>query len=194
MDNSPTARGYEDRQFKEVIGLYDAPAFMRRARQVQEAVDRLIGRCRRQRDEWLKMVRIRLGVLGGLAGDWSRLGPLLCGPDQVSALRDLHECLRPELRAPVEATSSRHALRRALRELCDSIERFNRRWRAFVQTVDLTHVNEVREGYNRYYVLEKECALRSQLVARQGFRKLEPFTVKELLAALPVLPLPKLTM
>lgn len=53
-------------------------------------------------------------------------------------------------------TTSSRALRRALRELTESIERFNQRWQEFLQGVDVSHVNELRDGYNRWYVLEKE--------------------------------------
>ena len=58
--------------------------------------------------------------------------------------------------------------------------------------MDLGPVNEVREGYNRYYLLEKECALRSPLLARQGFVRLNPLTVDDLAALLPPLPVPQL--
>ena len=36
-------------------------------------------------------------------------------------------------------------------------------------SIDLTHVNKLRDGYNRYYVLEKECALRNVRLAALGF-------------------------
>jgi hypothetical protein len=188
--DTPILGRSDDRQFNQIVGLYDAPAYVRRARQVQEALDGVLMRCRRQRDEWLTMVRTRLGVLGALAADWSRLRPLLTGEDRVEDLRSLHDSLKPQLRVPVPATSSRWVLRRALRELRESIERFNGRWPAFLQTIDLTPVNKLREGYNRYYLLEKECAVRSASVARQGFRKLEPVTNNDLLTWLPVLPVP----
>ncbi len=82
---------------------------------------------------------------------------------------------------------------RALRELNESLESFNRRWRAFLEGVNLAHVNELREGYNRYYVLEKECALRSPFLARQGFVRMPPATVADIAALLPPLPIPRLS-
>jgi len=72
------------------------------------------------------------------------------------------------------------------------LETFNRRWFDFLPTVDLTAVNEARDGYNRYYLLEKECAMRSPRLARQGFERLECFTIGELMTMLPILPIPKL--
>jgi len=174
------------------MSLYDAPAFARRARQVQEAFDHLVGRCRRQRDEWLAVVRMRLGLLGALAGDWDRLRPWLVETEQVDTLRKMHADLAPQLRLPVDRTSSERVLWRALGELKESIERFNRRWQEFLGQVDLAHVNRLRDGYNRYYLLEKECAVRSARVARQGFRRLEPLTLDALAGLLPPLPLPRL--
>jgi hypothetical protein len=75
-----------------------------------------------------------------------------------------------------------------LAELRESLELFNRRWDAFLPTLDLRHVNELRDGYNRYFVLEKECAVRSARVAREGFVPLSPLTVQELFRHLPLLP------
>jgi hypothetical protein len=171
---------------------YDGPAYVRRARGVQQAFDALLHRCRKQRDEWLPMVRLRLALLHALAGDWERLRPLLANGDRLEELQGLHAELQPRLRGQVDRTSSVRALRGALRELRESIEHFNRRWLAFVPTLDLTRVNELREGYNRYYVLEKEMAVRSPRIARQGFVRLGPLTLGDVLAQLPPLPVPEL--
>jgi hypothetical protein len=183
--------GREDHCLRELLGRYDAPAYVRRAREVQGAFDQLVARCRQQRAQWLEMVRLRLGTLRALAGDGEALRPLLAG-GQVELLDKLHESLQPRLRLPVRPTSSARALRQALAELTGSIERFNRRWQEFLRGVDVAPVNALREGYNRYYVLEKECAVRSAGVARHGFRRLEPLTVDELAALLPPLPVPRL--
>src|SRR5579884_2608147 len=156
VDDVPIlGRADEHNLFKDFEALYDAPAYVRRARQVEDAWDQLLDRCQKQRDEWLPMVRVRLGQLRGLAGGWEELLPLLADEEQVAVLRWLEAHLRPRLRAPVERTSSARVLRRALRELNGSLERFNARWREFLPEVDLTAVNELREGYNRYYLLEK---------------------------------------
>jgi hypothetical protein len=192
VDNVPNAGRDERRIFHQILSQYDAPAYIRRARQVQDGYDALIGRCRRQREEWLSLVRIRLGTLRALAGDWDRLRPLLADERQVHQLVRLHEDLEPELRLPVSPTFSSRKLRWAVWELTDSLERFNRRWAEFLLRVDLTPVNILREGYNRYFVLEKECAVRSARVARLGFQPLPPLTVDDLLAVFPPLPVPQL--
>jgi len=193
MDDMPIVAGSDvDQLFNRVLGRYDVPAYIRRAQQVQDAFDQLVARCRQQRDEWLTLTRIRLGQLHGLAGSWERLRPLLAGEGQIQLLRQLYAALAPRLRLPVRRSNSRRVLRRALVELCDSIERFNKRWQVFLAAVDLTPVNAVRDGYNRYYLVEKECAVRSARLARQGFLPLPPVRQEEIEALLPVLPVPQL--
>jgi hypothetical protein len=193
MDELPIIAREDDRYFfQRVTAQYDAPAYVRRARRVQEAYEQLLGRCRRQRDEWLRLARIRLGMLRGLAGDWSALTPFLQNEAQTEVLERLHADLRPELRVKVERSRSQRTLTRALEELCASLDRFNGRWRDYIASVDLAEINELREGYNRYYLLEKECAVRSVRVARQGYHRLAPLTVQDIAAALPPLAVPRL--
>jgi hypothetical protein len=168
--------GRGDRLFQEFAARYDVPAYVRRARRMQEAFDDLVARCRKQREEWLDMVRIHTRAARALAGPT---------PDGWLAL------LRSALDLPVAETvpASPRKLRQALCELQESVERFNCRWRRFLSEVDLTAVNELRDGYNRCYILEKECALRSARLARIGFQPMKPVTVEDLLALLPLLPL-----
>jgi hypothetical protein len=178
--------------FKRFLSRFDAPAYIRRARGVQAALDQLLEYCRGRRAEWLEFARMRIAMLHALAGDWDNLLPFLADKDQLDILRYLLAALASPLRAPVEPTSSSHVLRRALRELHESLERFNQRWQTFLAGVDLTAVNELREGYNRYYVLEKECAVRSARIARQGFAPLPPVTLDDLVSQFPLLPVPRL--
>ncbi len=191
MDEVPILGVSETKDaFKTFQAMYGPPAYIRRAREVEAALERLLDRCRRQRDEWLAMVGLRLGVLSGLAGEWPALAPLLDGADELGRLERLERDLAPSLRVPVAPTTSRRRLRRALLELAESIARFNRRWEAYLRAVDLGPLNELRDGYNRHYVLEKECAVRSPRLAREGFVRLEPFTTADLFALLPPLPVP----
>lgn len=179
--------------FKRFLSQFDAPAYIRRARGVQAALDQLLEHCRRRRAEWLEIVRLRIGMLHALAGEWGNVRPLLADDEQLDILRYHLAALAAPLRAPLEATTSARVVRRALRELHESLERFNQRWQAFLTGVDLTALNELREGYNRYYVLEKECAVRSARIARQGFAPLPPLTTDDLAAQFPLLPVPQLS-
>jgi hypothetical protein len=172
-------RAGDDRLFKQFTARYDVPAYVRRARRVQEALDGLVARCRKQRDEWLIMVRANARMALALAGS-SADGELR----QLASMLDL-----PGI--PVAANpGSRRRLGRALRELAESIAHFNRRWRRYLHEVDRAPVNQLRDDYNRYYTLEKECALHSARLARLGFQPLEPLSVAELFTLLPLLPLP----
>src|SRR5207248_8519725 len=128
--------------------------------------------------------------LQALAGDWMVLRPWLADDEQLQVLRDLEVLVQPRLRARIQPTSSPRMLRRALLELTASIERFNQRWQAYLPTVDRTTINDLRDGYNRYYLLEKECAVRSPRLARQGFRRLEPLTLEQLAELLARLAMP----
>ncbi len=164
-----------------------APAFILRAKMVQVTWEVILAACQKQRDEWLAMVRVRLGMLVALAGDWSTLLPWL-GEVQLAALRALHDELQPKLRVTVAPTRSRKALRRALVVLGETLQRFNRRWERFLADVDLTAANAARDKYNRYYVLEKECVVGSTHLARRGFTRMPPLTVEDVATALPLLP------
>jgi hypothetical protein len=184
-------RDEHDRFFDQVVSHFDAPAYVRRGRQVQDAFEDLVDRCAAQRREWLAMPTLRLGRLFALAGDVNRLIPLLANTDQVTVLFSLQAELRPQLRVAVGPARLERSMRSALRDLCESLDRFNRRWLDYLGKVDLRLVNELRDGYNRYYVLEKECAMRSPVLARMGFRPLDPLTYDDLLARLPPLPVPQ---
>lgn len=184
-------RDDERHPLQRFLARYDVPAYVRRAQQVEEAFERFLGQCRQQREEMLCMVRIQIGQLLALAGDWNALLPWLKDGDQLGILRDVHASVQPKPHFLPARSSSCRVLTRALAELCDRIEQFNHRWEAYLRWVDRTAVNELREGYNRYYLLEKECALRSARLARQGFRRLQPLTVDELARLLPPLRLPQ---
>jgi hypothetical protein len=179
----------EAKEAVQLLGMAGEPAFVRRGRLVHQAMEQVLGRCRQQRREWLDMVRLRVGQLRCLAGQWDALRPFLA-QDEIDALARLHDELHPELRLPIQATSSRWLLRSALQELRESVERFNQRWEPYLRGVDLHSVNQARDEYNRYYVFEKECVVRSHHVALGGFHRLEPATTQDLFAALPLLPVP----
>jgi hypothetical protein len=191
MDHVPVTNREEDNLFKSFIGHYDAPAYIRRARHVEEAFQALLGHCAQKREKLLEFVSLRLGVFRALAGDWAALDGVVQSAEDIVVLRGLEAALAPRLRVPLAATGSPRLLRRALIELIDSLERFNRRWYAWVNEVDLTHLNALRTGYNRYYVIEKEFAVRSARVARRGFVPLPALTNAMLLEQLPLLPLPR---
>ena len=87
----PPPPAEENRQLLlKVLGMYDAPAFARRARRIEDADRLLAEHLRRKRAEYLWMVSLRLGQLRALAGDWQELAPLFDRPEALEALRRLH--------------------------------------------------------------------------------------------------------
>src|SRR5262245_36955121 len=72
------------RQFNELVALFDAPAYIRRARGVEQALEYLVGRCGVVREEYLLMPRLLIGQLRALAGEWPVLAPLLADADQLA--------------------------------------------------------------------------------------------------------------
>ena len=177
-----------DRIFQQVLGHYGDPSFVRRGRQVQQAFEEVVESCRTRREERLAFVRLPLGTLFALAGTVGALQEILDNSQQLATLTMLLDNLQPRLRLPPAPTGNRRVLRRAFVEVREAVERFNLRWQTYVTELDLRHVNEVRDNYNRFYLLEKECAVGSARVARQGFQRLSPLTPDDLLGILPLLP------
>ena len=181
----------EDRRiFQQVMSGFDAPAFLRRARRVEEAWTSLLERCRHKRAHLLEMPRLRLARLFKLTASWSPISEKICLPADFSYLEVLHREWKPQLRSVVRPARTAAEINQALADLARSFERFNRRWLEFVNEVDLAHVNELRDGYNRFYVLEKECALFSSRIARDGFVPLPRAELKDVLEAFPLLKVP----
>jgi hypothetical protein len=176
----------DNRLFKKVLGRYDAPAYIRRARDMEESFNALVSRCRNRREEMLRMVRSRFRMLQSLARDLICLRNYVADEAQIERLQRIQHEINTH--KGVAITASPRSIRRALEDLNRSIEQFNRRWETFVSTVDLFEVNALRENYNRYYVLEKECVVRSPRIALQGFRPVPPVNPNDILILFPVLP------
>jgi hypothetical protein len=187
MHETRPAGDEERRVFQQMLGLHGGPAFVRRQKGIEEAERRLHETLQRKRDENLTMVRLRVGQLRALAGDWESLRPMVATGAALDRLRHLHDTLRPELRVPLQPTGSRRTLRRALAALMEAINAFDRRWQGVLAKVDLTPLNALREAYNKYYLLEKECAVGNPRIARIGYQRLEPLTVADLLRQFPLL-------
>lgn len=179
-----TLIGGEKHNYAELLAAFDAPAYVRRARGVEFAYERLIADCRAKREQWALMVKIHLATLKAMAGTWERLR----GIANLEALEAIDRELSPKLRAVVARTSFTRVLQRTLKQLAESVERFNRRWQPWLMTVSLETVNQLREGYNRWYVIEKACALHNEQLARAGFEPLPMLDHIQLIQVLPLLP------
>lgn len=170
---------------KSLLGLLDTPAYLRRAMAVQSAVTQLNGYCEKQREELIDGVRMRLR-------HWNRCVEIdeptcrrLAGADFAVAA-ELIQSLVEDLTVPSYVQLERPLT--VWEELVESVARFNRRWVRVLQNAPVAKVNELIDGYNRYYVFEKECAFRSARVAGRGFVPMKPFDFDHLVSLYPLLP------
>jgi hypothetical protein len=179
------AIGDDDRNLlMQLVARYEPPAYIRRARRVEVAYEAVIERCRRQRSEWLAGVRLHLKALDAAASDEDLRTRF--GNATMAAIESLR------LEAGIDRQAAEYlrlrSLHSLLRYLRSSVARFNRRWSAFLDQVDLSELNRLRDGYNRFYMLEKECAVGSIRLAAATYRRLEPMTHHELRGQFPLLP------
>ncbi len=191
MDNlSLPERDADARLVQYLMAQHGTPAFARRALRIQEAIDQLHERCRKQREQWLGEGRTLLEDLASLLPGWEALAPVLTSFQHVELFPFLQAALgaRASFR---DVSFSARRVRSRLARFVGWTQHFNVRWHAFLLTQDLAALNELREGYNRWYVIEKECALRSARLARHGFEPMPPYSIQDLLTAFPLLPVPE---
>ncbi len=177
----------DEAELKELLGMFDVPAFARRGFDLEYALKRLHDRLARERHGMLDMVRIRLKQWAGLAtglDDW----------------RDVYKASIAALYTFADADPPRWAPRTApnrprlvvARDLVTSVDRFNRRWLHALDTLKLDSINRQVEHYNLYYLLEKECVLGSARLAQQNFVPQPLLNREVLLSDHPTLPFPEL--
>lgn len=177
--------------FQNTLLCYDTPAYIQRAQGVAAEWFSLLTKARQKRRNWLTMVALNLGQLQSLTeGNFAKFEVFSQADQRIFELL-LVDC-QPELKRPLAAAHSRSEVLKIARKLVIGLERFNKRWTNYVEEVDFGTVNQLRQGYNDYYVLEKECVVLSANVAQQGFEPLPMATCRELLSELPLLPVPVL--
>jgi hypothetical protein len=137
---------------------------------------------------------MHLKLLRQQVADWSDLQNRLASPEDCQILADMESRLLNDSVASTPGRAPAWGLRGSLRALFDSIARFNRRWGHFLENVDLSEVNAQVAAYNRYYLLEKECAMRSPRLAAKGFEPARELTREEIERRFPLLPMPQLAM
>jgi hypothetical protein len=186
-ESTLTTSAGTEAEIKELLGLFDAPAFARRGNDVEHAVTRLYARCRRERQRLLEMVQLRLRQWASVATGPDDLAGAFAAP--IAELWPLAEAPLPAW-AAVSAPARRR--RAVARDLVASVTRFNRRWAAFLGQLYLAPINRMIDEYNRYYVLEKECVLGSNRLAMRHFTPRTPVSLAALGAEYPPLPVPEL--
>jgi hypothetical protein len=183
----PTMNSDIEADVKELMGLFDLPAFARRGQDVEAAVRRMHDRCEKVRGQMLDMVRLRLRQWSGAAA-----GPESWRGVFTSTIEHLWTLTGA---APPRWADSDAPLKRRQNIASDLIAaagRFNRRWALALDGFNLEPTNFVIEQYNRYYVLEKECVMGSARLAARHFTPMAPLTRPILLADHPTLAVPEL--
>ncbi len=176
-----------DSEIKELLGLFDVPAFARRGQDLEHALRRVHARCATERKRLLEMVKLRLR-------QWSRVAT---GPDDgrdvftapIDSLWRLADLDPPEW---AEIGVSIRRQRAVARDLVASVQRFNARWTDFLWKLNLEPTNQTIDQYNTYYVLEKECVMGSARLAARHFTAVSRFSPELLLKDYPLLPVPVL--
>ena len=174
-------------EIKELLGLFDAPAFVRRGQDLES--------------------RARTGAPRGAGTSatpclrWSAFASASgrAWPPVPTIERGHSPC-----RSPHSGPSRRRSPRlgaptglvppppRRARDLVASVIRFNDRWAAVLDQLNLDPVNRMIDQYNRYYVLEKECVLGSARLAQRHFTPKVHLTCTALGEEYPPLPVPGL--
>jgi hypothetical protein len=175
-----------DPELRQLLGLFDAPAFARRGQDLEFSLNSLQARLRRQRSAMLDMLRLRLKQWAAAVEGPEAWRSVFAAP--FAALWPLAEADDPVWALQVVPLRRRRAI---ARELVASVERFNRRWTLLVHNLNLEPINEAIDQYNRYYVLEKECSLGSFRLAARHFVPHTRLTREWLFDQYPLLPVPE---
>ncbi|MBS0262106.1 MAG: hypothetical protein JSS02_09135, partial [Planctomycetes bacterium] len=131
------------------LPLTDAPAFVRRAQDLETVWKALLEQCRQEREVLLEMPRLRLGILLAVVPEADLFDGLWTSSDQARYLRQLHTAWRPVLRRPHPPFQSAAELEEVIDKMVGSFRRFNQRWLKTLQNMDFRRINAMCEAYNR---------------------------------------------
>ncbi len=134
-ESPPTLNADIETEVKEMMGLFDLPAFARRGQDLEITLRRLHERCRRTRGQLLDMVRLRLR-------QWSRA---VTGPDAWSGVFAHRSSRSGRSRGRATRVGEAPAPLRRQRviagDLIAAVLRFNRRWTQFLDRLNLEPTN-----------------------------------------------------
>lgn len=185
--DSQSVRSTEN-EIKELMGLFDAPAFARRGRDVEWALNRTLHISRSKRLELLDMVHCRLRMWASTTtgpDDWQ-----LAFQEPIELLWEISAAPAPVWKA-VKKPSPKNVLNLS-KGLIQSVERFNARWTGWVNELQVDSINRQIDHYNKYYVLEKECIVGSTRLAARLFEPCPRIEPTWLLQQFPLLPVPRI--
>lgn len=161
----------------------EEPAFLKRSRSVDEAIEALFHRCREKRNSMLYGSRLKLGELAAIVQhDWSQLAKFLEDGKRVQVYADLYAELSDASPTPEWAHAGAWALskRKPLRAFHQSVEKFNLAWTDFVRAFDFRAINGLIADYNEHYPVEKACAFGRDDISHLGFQPRHELTAEDL--------------
>jgi hypothetical protein len=190
-DGGTTPLGEVPSDERMLLGLGDRPAYLRRGMSVEDAEVRVVRKCEIARDEMLYAVRLRLRFWNRLLHDRPRIRARVSEAASESAADIGAKVFGPgEPSVSVAPPGWSIFAGRHWRAFVTAVEEFNANWRRYLETMPLDDLYRVIDGYNRFYVLEKECAVRSARTALRGFVAKQKPTWKDFLERFPLLPIP----
>lgn len=167
---------------------FDTPAYVRRGLTVETEWNTLADKLHRIWTEWTVPVGRLCAQLRHQADGWEAFGPWLASPEDLDLLRRLDQRLDFRLKYPPAKALWLWPLKGSLRRLARMAADLNEAWAKHLGTLDLEPVNRAREQYNRWYLLEKECAMRSTRLAAGGFEAFPRVEANDLINLFPPLP------
>jgi hypothetical protein len=190
-DGPALSHGDLSNDARRLLGLYDVPAFLRRSVRVERAVARIVERCRTAYEAQLDGVRLRLRFWNSSIaltpnGANSARGASFADPTALLVADRLSDRILGDRRTVARGARA-PAPRSAWLDLQASVDRFNGRWRTFVTTIDLGEVNRLIDGYNRNYLVEKECVMSSVKLAHRGFTPMNHLTTDWIFERFPLI-------
>jgi hypothetical protein len=186
-ETMPSMNSEIETEVRELMGLFDLPAFARRGQDLEATLRRLHARCRAARVQLLEMVHLRLRQWSRASGGSESWRGVFTST--IEPLWKLAEAEPPRWELSDASFGRRQTI---ARDLVMAVERFNRRWLQFVDRINLEPTNFMIDQYNRYYLLEKECVMGSARLAARHFSPVRPLTTSMLLDEHPTLPVPEL--
>ncbi len=194
-ESAPPIEMTSDPEMRRMLGLFDAPAFARRGRELEYSLSR---RARATGSATIRDARDRPPAAPPMVGRgrgprrrpravfWESIEPPLAAHRRLARASPVWS----EVRGASPRSDPTHRQRA---DLIASVEQpFNARWARLLGELKLDGVNQAIEHYNRYYLIEKECVMGSARLAARHFVPRPLITPEILVADFPPLPVPRL--
>ncbi len=183
----PSFAADPETEVKEIVGLFDVPAFARRGQDLEHALAQFDLGLRTERLKQLEMVHMRLREWARRSdGPWGWVGVF---QEPLDALHEASAAPSPVWGPSLGSPRSRRAV---ARNLITAVNRFNDRWKRRLESLNLTVINDLVDEYNQNYLLEKECVMGSPRLAARLFKPVERVNHEQYFLKHPLLPRPEL--